>query len=743
MIFLGQAGIRLHAQCVQWVQRTDVGAPGKRANCAMAYDSDRGVTVMFGGDIYIAFPVGEWAPYYDTWEYDGTHWTQITIDGDNPPARAYSAMCYDTVRHEIVMVGGSNDDGPMNDTWTYHPTAPAHGTWTRKTDLGEAHHLGDDFERAGHGLVFDTQRGVAVLVGGTTPDFQGVGAPPTHRSSEVWEWNGTSWRYVVNLFNNASSAQGGSHYEGPTRHGMAFDSENGVPVIAGGAYYHFLSGQYDDWIDTDWSILLPLFPDQRYATPVYNRPFPGVIGISIGARQQLGMTYDSTRHRIVIFGGKLTEDTPNPDPGPIHTEVRSHSFTNGEFHYDSQDLNLLTHPSAREGAAMVYDQRRNRTILFGGARDETTFSDTWELQSVPFGSFSLASSSNACYRENLTIAALIDDTRPLTYQWYESTPGGPLNLLADQTNQTLHILTNQYLGSHRFILTIEDECGNRATNWADIFTGRPPRIDSFAITGPLEQCPGGTITFDTLVASDFPLTLQWYRDGFPISGGNSNSLRLENLRHEDTGLYHLVASNYCGSVDTASFFQRRLQAGVTITSQPTNANSSPCDSADFFVAAKGVGELHYQWRMDGVPLQEGGWVTGATSNQLHLEPLLYERERTFDVVITDDCGPSNAVTSVPAELYLPTPPWIEVAMLPSPPEQQLPRGHWSSAFDEHRGVTVMYGGADYRGYEANSLWEYDGLQWRAVQDAFYGVVTTNGQPLTGNFARRSRGGLQS
>src|SRR5687767_751327 len=41
-----------HAQsCVQWVKRTSVGSYGQRYRHAMAYDSDRGVTVFFGGEI--------------------------------------------------------------------------------------------------------------------------------------------------------------------------------------------------------------------------------------------------------------------------------------------------------------------------------------------------------------------------------------------------------------------------------------------------------------------------------------------------------------------------------------------------------------------------------------------------------------------------------------------------------------------------------------------------------------------
>src|SRR5689334_2421504 len=88
----------VHAQfCLTWVQRGNavavnpVGTPGQRAHHAMAYDSDRGVTVFFGGEIG---KTGSEKYFNDTWEYDGNHWRQIAIAGVIPPARSMHAMAY-------------------------------------------------------------------------------------------------------------------------------------------------------------------------------------------------------------------------------------------------------------------------------------------------------------------------------------------------------------------------------------------------------------------------------------------------------------------------------------------------------------------------------------------------------------------------------------------------------------------------------------------------------------------------
>ena len=42
-----------------------VGSPGQRAHHAMAYDSDRGVTVLFGGEIGVT---GSETYFNDTWQ---------------------------------------------------------------------------------------------------------------------------------------------------------------------------------------------------------------------------------------------------------------------------------------------------------------------------------------------------------------------------------------------------------------------------------------------------------------------------------------------------------------------------------------------------------------------------------------------------------------------------------------------------------------------------------------------------
>ena len=62
--------------------------------------------------------------------------------------------------------------------------------------------------------------------------------------------------------------------------------------------------------------------------------------------------------------------------------------------------------------------------------------------------------------------------------------------------------------------------------------------------------------------------------------------------------------------------------------------------------AGGFGPLSYQWRKDGVDLSDGGSISGATTATLTIDPLSFDDAGSYDVVVTDSCGPvtSNSAT---------------------------------------------------------------------------------------------------
>src|SRR5438093_448817 len=90
---------------------------------AMAYDAVRGRVTLFGGR--------GGSSLGDTWEWEGTTWTQRASSGPSP--RSGHAMAYDEVRGRVVLFGGSNGSYPyrLTDTWEWDGT-----TWTQQATSG-------------------------------------------------------------------------------------------------------------------------------------------------------------------------------------------------------------------------------------------------------------------------------------------------------------------------------------------------------------------------------------------------------------------------------------------------------------------------------------------------------------------------------------------------------------------------------------------------------------------------------
>ena len=78
-----------------------------------AYHAGRGTTMLFGGYEY-----GGTLELDDTWEWDGTTWTQLSPT-TTPPKRYDCNMVYDGARGVVVMFGGYDEGVPFGDTWEF------------------------------------------------------------------------------------------------------------------------------------------------------------------------------------------------------------------------------------------------------------------------------------------------------------------------------------------------------------------------------------------------------------------------------------------------------------------------------------------------------------------------------------------------------------------------------------------------------------------------------------------------
>jgi hypothetical protein len=98
----------------EWKKILVTTSPEPRMSPGYAFDSKRGLLIIFGGSTATGFKG-------DTWGWNGQEWKKLADDGPAPRAMGY--MAYDKHRDRIVLFGGRlgwpND---ANDTWEWNGT---------------------------------------------------------------------------------------------------------------------------------------------------------------------------------------------------------------------------------------------------------------------------------------------------------------------------------------------------------------------------------------------------------------------------------------------------------------------------------------------------------------------------------------------------------------------------------------------------------------------------------------------
>lgn len=105
-----------------WSARKFADGPGPRTSPGAAYDSKRGVTLVFGG-------VDDSGFLGDLWAWTGAEWRKLAgASSASPVPRAMGQLAYDHRRDRVVLFGGRNrwPDGDLNDTWEWDGA-----TWRR------------------------------------------------------------------------------------------------------------------------------------------------------------------------------------------------------------------------------------------------------------------------------------------------------------------------------------------------------------------------------------------------------------------------------------------------------------------------------------------------------------------------------------------------------------------------------------------------------------------------------------
>ena len=172
-------------------------------------------------------------------------------------------------------------------------------------------------------------------------------------------------------------------------------------------------------------------------------------------------------------------------------------------------------------------------------------------------------------------------------------------------------------------------------------------------TQPLSQTgyAGSVVMLSVAAVGTEPLSYQWFRDGAAlvdgghIAGATRSGLTLSNLTEADDGGYWVVVSNLHGSVTSSVATLSVLDP--FIVRQPASLTNDVGTVATFSVTGGGTGTVRYQWLRDGLPLAEGGNISGVQDDILTISNVSGADAGDYSVMVSSDSG---SVTSQVATL---------------------------------------------------------------------------------------------
>ncbi len=200
-----------------WTQRTPTGTPLALRGHAMYFDASINETFLYGGITSGTNPTGQ--AYF----YNGSRWN-ATLGAISPGSRLYPAIVWDPARNTGMICGGSTGSVSLTDTWTSVPA------WALKASSG----LG---QRAGHTLFFDPSINKSVTHGGAS------------NNTFTLLWNGTSWEFGP-FSGPASRWIAASAYDAGRARGVLFGGG-----LAPGSTAGAVSNETWEWNGSSWSLV--------------------------------------------------------------------------------------------------------------------------------------------------------------------------------------------------------------------------------------------------------------------------------------------------------------------------------------------------------------------------------------------------------------------------------------------------------------------------------------------------------
>ncbi len=312
-----------------WGVAASKGYMEKIADPAMAYDTDNGLILEFGGYSY-----STWNYVDTTMIYNATNLTWYNPNpAVKPPARGYPMMTYDQKDKVFVMLGGYNwaasvcPGGYCADVWAYNIT---NNTWFKLAPTG----LGGGY---GGALTYDPITALVVLYGGYFTSVTGY-------LQNVVVYNYTTNTWTTRAIPSPSPA---GRY-GP---GLIYNPNNGTLLMFAG-YESAASQKNDTW-------------QYNVSSSTWTKYNPAIVPPSLYSPM---MTWDGRLKAAFFIGGYSN----------------TLGYLNQTWTFDPKTVTWTRlfpskSPAGCSGGGLVYNEKESVDIMFGpyynliGATNQTWY----------------------------------------------------------------------------------------------------------------------------------------------------------------------------------------------------------------------------------------------------------------------------------------------------------------------------------------------------------------------------------
>ena len=216
-----------------------------------------------------------------------------------------------------------------------------------------------------------------------------------------------------------------------------------------------------------------------------------------------------------------------------------------------------------------------------------------------------ASSQSVSAGSSVSFTVVATGNPAPTYQWRKNGAR-----IAGATNATLTLSAVTSADAATYTVVASNSAGAVVSDNSTLQVFAGPK---FAVQpSPQAVALGATAKFSVQVNAIPGATMQWYKNGTPISGATSAALLVISTSTNDVGTYSVLAKNELGST-MSDEVPLVIAAPPIITLQPVSQTVWSKTNVTLTVAASGSPTPTYQWKKNGMI------ISGATSSTLVLK----------------------------------------------------------------------------------------------------------------------------